>query len=200
MFQAVDPGRCRTYFSQHNAGSTHSQSFISLSLVLLQTVLWFLERLYQFLMSHYQGMWSHVHIHPWPYSPFQALASLIRCLHSSLFAALLFHLKHLWGFLNISFFPGWGHHPHAQPPTWRTRMSLFVWVITFDLSGLGDPASSYATAGLAFKVIWPHKPPPLCQSGDTFGVNPCIQSPIILSSGACAKSHLASGWLRVHNL
>jgi len=25
-------------------------------------------------------------------------------------------------------------------------MSLFVWAISFDLSGLGDPASSYATA------------------------------------------------------
>jgi hypothetical protein len=36
------------------------------------------------------------------------------------------------------FFPGWGRYPHAQPPTWRTRVSLFVWVITFDLSGLGD--------------------------------------------------------------
>jgi hypothetical protein len=24
--------------------------------------------------------------------------------------------------------------PHARPPTWRTRISLFVWVISFDLS------------------------------------------------------------------
>ena len=56
------------------------------------------------------------------------------------------------------FFPGWGRYPHAQNPTWRTRVSLFVWVITFDLSGLGDPASSYATAGLALRIIWPHKP------------------------------------------
>ena len=43
--------------------------------------------------------------------------------------------------------------PTPNPPTWRTRMSLFVWVITFDLSGLGDPASSYATAGLALRII-----------------------------------------------
>jgi hypothetical protein len=28
MFLAVDPGPCHTYFSQHNAGSTHSRSFI----------------------------------------------------------------------------------------------------------------------------------------------------------------------------
>ena len=31
-------------------------------------------------------------------------------------------------------------------------MSLFVWAFTFDLSSLGDPASSYATAGLAVSV------------------------------------------------
>ena len=48
--------------------------------------------------------------------------------------------------------------PRAQPPTWRTRISLFVSVITFDLSGLDDSASSYATAGLTLRTIWPHKP------------------------------------------
>jgi hypothetical protein len=52
----------------------------------------------------------------------------------------------------------WGCQPHAQPPTWRTRVSLFVWVITFDMSGMGDPASSYATAGIALRIIWPRKP------------------------------------------
>ena len=143
--------------------------------------------------------------HIWQYNPFWALASLIRCLHSSLFSALLLHplipsscnaslwttsahlalghvrtfhvpkinsfslqpgcclfvkpIRGIWGFLNANSFPWWGHHPHAQPPTWRrTRVSLFVWVITFDLSGLGDPASSYATASLALRIIWPHKP------------------------------------------
>jgi len=50
------------------------------------------------------------------------------------------------------FFSGVGSYPHAQPPTWRTRVSLFVWVITFDLSGLDDPASSYATSGLALRI------------------------------------------------
>jgi hypothetical protein len=30
----------------------------------------------------------------------------------------------------------------AQPPTWRTRVSLFVWVITLDLSGMRGPSSS----------------------------------------------------------
>jgi len=56
------------------------------------------------------------------------------------------------------FFFGVGSYPHAQPPTSRTSVSLFVWAITFDLLGLGDPASSYATAGLALRIIWPHKP------------------------------------------
>jgi hypothetical protein len=56
------------------------------------------------------------------------------------------------------FFSGVESYPHAQPPTWRLRVSHFVWVITFDLSGLGDSASSYATAGLAVRIIWPHKP------------------------------------------
>ena len=37
-------------------------------------------------------------------------------------------------------------------------MSLFVWAITFNLSVLGVPASSYATAGLALRIIWQHKP------------------------------------------
>jgi hypothetical protein len=38
---------------------------------------------------------------------------------------------------------------HAQPPTWRTRVSLFVWLLPLDLSGMGDSTSSYATAGIA---------------------------------------------------
>jgi hypothetical protein len=64
----------------------------------------------------------------------------------------------LWGFLNKSFFTRWGRYPHAQSPNWRTSVSLFVWVITFDLSGMGVPASRCATAGLALRIIWPHKP------------------------------------------
>ena len=33
-------------------------------------------------------------------------------------------------------------------------MSLFVWVITFDLSGTEDPDSSYATAGVALTILY----------------------------------------------
>jgi hypothetical protein len=32
--------------------------------------------------------------------------------------------------------------PHARPPTWRTRVSVFVWVISFDPS---------VTAGSTFR-------------------------------------------------
>jgi hypothetical protein len=37
-------------------------------------------------------------------------------------------------------------------PTWRTRVSLFVWLLPLDLSGMGDPTSSYATAGIVLRV------------------------------------------------
>jgi hypothetical protein len=32
--------------------------------------------------------------------------------------------------------------PHAQRPSWRTRVSLLVWTLPFDLTGMGDPAGS----------------------------------------------------------
>jgi hypothetical protein len=90
--------------------------------------------------------------------PFISICSSSPLLAARSSSIYYFCLRHLWGFLNIGFSPRWGHHPHAQSPTWRTRVSLFVWIITFDLSGLGDPASSCVTAGLALRIIWPHKP------------------------------------------
>jgi hypothetical protein len=63
-----------------------------------------------------------------------------------------------WGFGTNPSFTGWSCQPHGQSPTWSTRVSLFVWVITFDLSGIGAPACSYATAGIALRILWPHKP------------------------------------------
>ena len=49
----------------------------------------------------------------------------------------------------------------SQPSAWRSGASLVAWVITFDLSGMGDPASSYATAGTVVRI------PPLHQISDT---------------------------------
>jgi len=42
---------------------------------------------------------------------------------------------------------------NAQPPTWRTRVSLLVWPLPFDLCAKGDPTSNYATGGIALRVI-----------------------------------------------
>jgi hypothetical protein len=36
-------------------------------------------------------------------------------------------------------------------------VSLLVWNLTLDLSGLGDAASSYATAGIALEIIGARK-------------------------------------------
>jgi hypothetical protein len=46
----------------------------------------------------------------------------------------------------------------SNPPTWRTRVYLFVWLLSLDLSGMGDPTSSYATAGIALRVSGALKP------------------------------------------
>jgi hypothetical protein len=42
--------------------------------------------------------------------------------------------------------------------TWRTRVSFFVWLLPLDLSGMGVPTSSYATAGIALRVSGALKP------------------------------------------
>jgi hypothetical protein len=59
----------------------------------------------------------------------------------------------LYRLLNKFVFTGLGCQPNAQPPAWRTRVSLLVWNLTLDLSGFGDPASSYATASIALEII-----------------------------------------------
>jgi hypothetical protein len=53
---------------------------------------------------------------------------------------------------------GLGCQPNAQPPTWKTRVSLFVWILTLDLSSLGDLTSGYATAGIALDIIGSRMP------------------------------------------
>ena len=105
---------------------------------------------------------------PWPPSQdasihprFQLFSSHQKSIHipcSQVVVCLLNPSEASLKFLERKFFSGVGSYPHAQPPSWRARMSLFVWVITFDLSGLRDPASSYVTASLALRIIWPHEP------------------------------------------
>jgi hypothetical protein len=43
-------------------------------------------------------------------------------------------------------------------PTWRARVSLFIWLLPLDLSGMGAPTTSYATAGIALRVSGALKP------------------------------------------
>jgi hypothetical protein len=45
-----------------------------------------------------------------------------------------------------------------MPPTWRTRVSLFVWLLPLDLSGMGDTTSRYATAAIALRISGALKP------------------------------------------
>jgi len=61
------------------------------------------------------------------------------------------------------FFMGLGCQPNSQPPTWRSRVPLFVWAITFHLSGLGCYCQHCSQDHLITQV------PPLHQSRDTFG-------------------------------
>jgi hypothetical protein len=57
-------------------------------------------------------------------------------------------------FSTVKYFYGVGVvNPMPNPPSWRTRVPLFVWIITFDLFGMGDPTSSYTTVGIALRII-----------------------------------------------
>jgi hypothetical protein len=51
-----------------------------------------------------------------------------------------------------SSFKRWGRQPHTQSPIWRTRIPSLFWVIAFDLSGKGGPASSNATACIVLSI------------------------------------------------
>ena len=83
----------------------------------------------------------------WLYSPFWAMGFLEMSLHSS-----QSYPRHLLRFLDISLWPGWSCLSRAQPPTWRTGVSFVFWVITFELSCMRDPTSSYATADVALRI------------------------------------------------
>jgi len=49
--------------------------------------------------------------------------------------------------------------PSVQPPTCRAMADLIFWHLTFDLSGMGGPASTYATASIALRISDTYKPP-----------------------------------------
>ena len=51
-----------------------------------------------------------------------------------------------------------GFSAPRQPPTWRTTVSIFVWVITLDLPGMEDRTSNFAIASRALRISWLRKP------------------------------------------
>jgi hypothetical protein len=61
-------------------------------------------------------------------------------------------------FSTVKAFYGVGPSTSRPTPTWRARVSVSVWIITFDMSGMGDLTSSYATASIALRIVSPRKP------------------------------------------
>ena len=69
--------------------------------------------------------------------------------------------RYLWGFLNVCCFTGWRSSTSRPTPNLEDQGVPFDfdWAITLDLSSMGGH-----TGGLALRIPWPHKPPPLRQS------------------------------------
>jgi len=65
-------------------------------------------------------------------------------------------------------------------------VSLFVWALPFDLSGMGGPTSNYITAGIALQVTDTYKPPPPLQGGDTFRGETREKKKVLLSQNKCS--------------
>jgi hypothetical protein len=82
--------------------------------------------------------------------------------------------RNLRGFLDISIFTGLVCRSHAHSPTWRTRLSRFVWLFTLDLSGMGGSASRYATTGITLRILWPRKPLQFVKVGVSSGGGGCV--------------------------
>ena len=72
-------------------------------------------------------------------------------------------------FRNSIFLRGWVVSLTPNPPTWRTRVSLFVWVITLDLSGMWGPTSSICYYQHNSRDHMTTQAPPQRQSRDSFG-------------------------------
>jgi hypothetical protein len=60
------------------------------------------------------------------------------------------HLRLIWG---------WIVNPTPSPQSGGpVYVSLFIWFITFDQSGMGHASRRYATVGIALRPMLPHKP------------------------------------------
>jgi hypothetical protein len=91
-------------------------------------------------------------------SPLQPRCSIFCVVFLFFFAQVVFLNIHPAGrsivLFSGQFFMGLECQPNAQPPIWRTRVSLFVWNLTLDLSGMGGPASSYAVQCICLLYFW----------------------------------------------
>jgi hypothetical protein len=100
--------------------------------------------------------------------PRKVLLCLPLALHPWVGPDLLFRLH------DRNIFVRWGFQRHAQPPSWvslsvccqwvstQLQLNIYIYIyhiisyhITFDRSGMGDPTSSYTTASIAPRDIWP---------------------------------------------
>jgi hypothetical protein len=70
-------------------------------------------------------------------------------------------------------------------------VSLFVWALPFDLSGMGDPTSSYATAGITLRVTESHKPPHYCKAETPSGGTHCTGGLIVPGPVRSSSENLA---------
>jgi hypothetical protein len=58
----------------------------------------------------------------------------------------------------LRLFTGWGLPTQRPMPNLEDQDILFCLDNHFDLSSMGDTTSSYATASIALRIIWPRKP------------------------------------------
>jgi hypothetical protein len=65
--------------------------------------------------------------------------------------------QHCIVFSTNLFLQDWDVNPMPNPQPGGPGCLVLVWNLTLDLSGLGDPASSYATAGIALEIIGARK-------------------------------------------
>jgi len=82
-------------------------------------------------------------------------------------------LRDLIKFWNTVFLRGEVVSLKLNPQPGGPEVSLFVQVITFNLSGMGDPTSSLATPSIAVSIIWPQKLHHNVQVGITLGGGGC---------------------------
>jgi hypothetical protein len=77
-------------------------------------------------------------------------------------------------------------------------VSLFVWLLPVDLSGKGDPTSSYATAGIALQVKEARKLPHHDKVETPLGEKSSSQTPLIALPFSRSLRYLLFSHTRAH--